>query len=72
VQYGEATTWEKLKLNLRLLWCKVTRKYTNKNMKLTSICEAANLTSMGNDKKEELKQLLGSKIQKTNQGNTSE
>jgi len=65
VQYGEASSFEKLKLNVRLLWCKMTQNYTSKNVKLTSICQAANLNSMDNDKKDELKRLLGGQIEKT-------
>ena len=36
-QYGEASVWEKFKLNVRLSWCKVTRSYSNRNRKLTKV-----------------------------------
>jgi hypothetical protein len=40
-QYGEATDWEKLKLNIRLSWCKITKSYYNRNVKLTKMIEAS-------------------------------
>jgi hypothetical protein len=36
-QYGEATLFEKLKLNLHFIQCKICRKYTKQNMTLTKI-----------------------------------
>jgi hypothetical protein len=36
-QYKEATLWEKIKLSIHLIYCKVCRKYTKKNTKLTSL-----------------------------------
>ena len=34
-QYNEATLWEKLKLNIHLIYCNACRKYTKNNIKLT-------------------------------------
>ncbi len=34
-QYDEAGLWEKIKLNIRLSWCKITRAYYKRNIKLT-------------------------------------
>lgn len=36
-QYNEASSWEKIKLNIRLLWCSVTRAYFKRNSKLTEV-----------------------------------
>ena len=36
-QYKEATLWEKIKLNIHLLYCKACRKYTKKNTQLTKL-----------------------------------
>ena len=36
-QYGEASVWEKFKLNVRLSWCAVTRAYSRRNRKLTKV-----------------------------------
>lgn len=40
-QYGEATLWERIKLSIRLSWCKVTRNYTRKNKALTKFIESS-------------------------------
>jgi len=34
-QYGEATFWERVKLGIRLSWCKITKAYTKRNNQLT-------------------------------------
>lgn len=39
-QYGEASSWEKVKLNIRLSWCRITKKYYKKNTKLTKALNA--------------------------------
>ncbi|MDG5492517.1 glycine dehydrogenase [Psychroserpens sp. SPM9] len=36
-QYKEATLWEKIKLNIHLLYCRACRKYTKNNAKLTKL-----------------------------------
>lgn len=36
-QYKEATLWEKIKLNIHLLYCHACRKYTKNNTKLTKL-----------------------------------
>ena len=36
-QYKEATLWEKIKLNIHLIYCFACRKYTKKNAKLTKL-----------------------------------
>lgn len=35
-QYGEATTWEKIKFNIRLSWCRITKGYYKKNKQLSA------------------------------------
>lgn len=40
-QYDEASSWEKIKLNIRLSWCKITRAYYKRNTKLTGIVKSA-------------------------------
>ena len=34
-QYNEATFWEKVALNIHLIFCRACRRYTSKNRKLT-------------------------------------
>ena len=36
-QYKEATFWEKIKLNLHLIWCAACRRYSKNNAKLTRL-----------------------------------
>jgi len=35
-QYKEATLWEKVKLNIHLIYCRACREYTKNNTKLTN------------------------------------
>ena len=51
-QYGEASDWEKLKLDIRRSWCKITKAYYKRNLKLTSMLESAKMSSdenLGNE-----------------------
>ncbi|MEM5565356.1 glycine dehydrogenase [Psychroserpens sp. AS72] len=43
-QYKEATLWEKIKLNIHLLYCKACRKYTKNNTKLTKLVSNKQVT----------------------------
>lgn len=54
-QYGEATSWEKIKLNLRFLWCQITRSYVKRNKKFTTIVKDANVKCLDTTEKNELK-----------------
>ena len=54
-QYGEANGWEKFKLNVRLLWCQVTRAYVKRNRKLTKTIEKGHVESMDSSEKNDLK-----------------
>lgn len=36
-QYKEATLWEKIILNIHLIYCNACRKYTKNNTKLTKL-----------------------------------
>lgn len=45
-QYGEATLIEKIKLNLRYLWCRFTQKYVNRNKRLTRTIKIANVQGL--------------------------
>ena len=45
-QYGESSMWEKIKLNLRYVWCRFTRAYVQKNIKLTKAMRLAKVQSL--------------------------
>ncbi len=57
-QYGEATWWELLQLNVYLFFCKECAEFSAKNSKLTSLCEKANLQTLPESDKEEMKEAL--------------
>lgn len=43
-QYKEATLWEKIKLNIHLIYCNACRKYTKNNTKLTKLVTKNHVT----------------------------
>ncbi len=53
-QYNEATFWEKIKLNIHLIYCKFCRMYTKKNSKLTKIIKSSELEYLKTSEKEAL------------------
>lgn len=53
-QYGEATGWERLKLGLRLSWCRITKAYSKNNNKLTQAIDKAEVNCLKNDERENL------------------
>jgi len=55
-QYGEATAWERIKLSLRLSWCRLTRAYSKKNKKLTNAMEKANINCLKDNEKIKLQE----------------
>lgn len=57
-QYKEAGLWEKILLNLHLLYCKACRKYTARNSKLTKTISRSHLKSMDTSAKSALKEQL--------------
>ena len=54
-QYKEAGFWEKVKLNIHLIYCKACRKYTSKNMKLTTIINSSKVAVLDNTAKDKMK-----------------
>lgn len=57
-QYKEATWWDRIRLNIRLLYCGVTQNYVKRNKKLTNLVTDKKVACM--DKKQ--KQVLKTKI----------
>lgn len=53
-QYSEASFWEKIKLNIHLLYCKACRKYSANNAKLTKLVENPKVECLKNCEKEKL------------------
>lgn len=63
-QYGEASFWEKVKLNVRLSWCRFTKKYSGDNNKLTKLMQESKIDAIEKDKKEEMQRKLQDEISK--------
>ncbi|GAA4271355.1 hypothetical protein U6A24_05600 [Aquimarina gracilis] len=61
-QYKEATFWEKVKLNIHLLYCAACRKYSAKNTKLTKLVKDPKVISINEYEKNAMKERLKQKI----------
>ena len=66
-QYGEATFWEKVKLNIRLLWCKIARAYTKRNTQLTHSIKSSKIDCLKHLEQQELKAKFESQLKKQKQ-----
>ncbi|MFD0989927.1 hypothetical protein ACFQ1R_07455 [Mariniflexile jejuense] len=64
-QYKNASLWEKIKLNVHLIYCNACRKYTKNNAKLTKVVDKANVTCLDKKCKEAMKQTLDKAIKDT-------
>lgn len=53
-QYGDATLIEKIKLNLRYLWCRFTKSYVKRNKKLTHAIKTAKVQSLHQNERQQL------------------
>jgi hypothetical protein len=67
-QYEEASLWEKIKLNLHLIYCKACRRYSKTNISLTNAIKKAHVQCLDKKRKESMKQELNKAI-KENQNN---
>lgn len=63
-QYGEASFFSKLKLNIHLLYCKSCKKYSKQNTKLTKLVSESDLKAMCSERKKEMENLIASEIKK--------
>ena len=61
-QYKEASLWEKIKLNIHLLYCRKCRKYTKNNTQLTSTIKHAKVVCLDKKCKEAMKDNLDKAI----------
>lgn len=50
-QYGEATGWERVKLGIRLSWCRITRAYSKRNNKLSEIMQKSDINCLKVDER---------------------
>lgn len=63
-QYGEASFWERVKLSVRLSWCRITRGYSSKNNKLTKLVNKSDIDAIEKDKKDEMQRKLQEEMSK--------
>ncbi|SEM00526.1 hypothetical protein SAMN04487910_3882 [Aquimarina amphilecti] len=61
-QYKEASFWEKVKLNIHLIYCKACRKYSAKNTKLTNLFKDPKVISINQSAKDVMKEQLKKKM----------
>ena len=54
-QYNEASFFEKLKLNIHLIFCSFCRKYSKNNAKLTKCIEKSDVECLDDLAKKEMK-----------------
>ena len=54
-QYKEAGFWEKVKLNIHLIYCAACRKYTSRNMKLTKAMKSSKVEVFDTTAKDKMK-----------------
>ncbi len=63
-QYKEASFWEKVKLNIHLIYCKACREYTINNTKLSKVFKKSDIKTMPLNDKKEIKEKLHQEISK--------
>lgn len=63
-QYAESNLGERLLLKAHLLICKICRNHSTLNGKLTQAIRKANLRSLPEDKKQELRKTIQQEISK--------
>lgn len=61
-QYNDATLWEKIKLNIHLLYCRACRKYTANNSKLTKLVNSKEVKTMEVSRKDSLKEAFNREL----------
>lgn len=61
-QYGEASLWEKLKLNLRYIWCNFTRAYVKQNKKLTKAIHVSKIQCLDKNEHDQLLQKFNQQL----------
>lgn len=63
-QYKEASLWEKIKLNIHLIYCKACRKYSSNNGKLTKLIHKPEVEYLKTSEKEKLQESFKKELEK--------
>ena len=61
-QYKEASLWEIIKLKLHHAYCKACLKHSQRNSKLTKLCNSAKIQTLDVEVKEEMKKELNEQL----------
>ncbi|GGW68881.1 hypothetical protein DFQ11_105116 [Winogradskyella epiphytica] len=64
VQYGEATKWEIFKLRIRRCYCRITKNYNNKNIKLTEAIKDGKIDCLKSEERNRLKKQFEEELAK--------
>ncbi|MDG1728738.1 MAG: hypothetical protein P8K68_03195 [Algibacter sp.] len=63
-QYKEATLWEKIKLNIHLIYCRACRKYSKNNATLTETIKKSDVECLDKKCKEAMKKNFNKALKK--------
>jgi hypothetical protein len=63
-QYREASFWEKIKLNLHLIYCRACRKYSSRNLKLTKAMNKSKVEALDQTSKDQIKSAFDKELAK--------
>ena len=63
-QYNESSWWERFRLNLRLLYCNITRAYVKQNRQLSNLVNQDEVDCMDSGKKQDLKAAFEKELSK--------
>lgn len=63
-QYKEATFWEKVRLNIHLIYCRACRKYTKRNIKLTKHVKDPRVKTISTEDRNALKERMRQELSK--------
>jgi len=63
-QYNESTWWDRFRLNIRFIYCNITRAYVKRNQKLTKLVNNKDVNCMDAEKKQELKKVFEKEFEK--------
>lgn len=69
-QYKEANLWERLKLSIHLLACKVCKEYTSNNGKLTNLCGKVKNNTLDKEVKSEMQEKIEDLLHQNEMSNT--
>lgn len=64
IQYGEASSWEHFKLRLRLCYCKMAKRYSSKNNKLSETMQSANVNCLKTNERSKLQKQFDEELSK--------